>query len=335
MSEGLVSDKFWQATPSPQLVFVGKIVELSPIKDADFIELATADCGNGGKWRGVVKKGWMYMDCPCIVYLPDSILPENEALSFLAKDGWRIKMKRFKGEPSEALIVPYIGSHPIGTDITFEMGVTKYVKTMPANLAGIAKGDFPGFIPKTDEENFQRAHRAIEKLTGHPYYITEKLDGSSTTAYKWKGQFGVCSRNLDLEETEGNGYWKVANKYNLREKLPEGYAIQWETCGPGIQGNPLGLPELDGFAFNVWDIEKQRYLDISQFVPFCETIEFPRVGFISGPELDYFAPFDYQEIAKGKYRDSGKHREGIVIRSQNLIDGQMISFKVINLDFKD
>ena len=69
------------------------------------------------------------------------------------------------------------------------------------------------------------------------FYVTEKHDDSSATFYLNDGVFGVCSRNLDLEETEGNTFWKVARELKLEEKLRENgqnLAIQGELIGEGI-----------------------------------------------------------------------------------------------------
>jgi hypothetical protein len=58
------------------------------------------------------------------------------------------------------------------------------------------------------------------------------------TCYKKYGVFGVCSRNLDLKETEGNTFWNVASKLDIESNIPDNTAIQGELVGPGIQGNP-------------------------------------------------------------------------------------------------
>lgn len=315
-----------------KLVYVGKIIALEPIPGADFIVAATVVCGDGGKWRGVVKKADFEVGSRCIVYLPDSILPESESMKFMEATGWRVKMRRFRGAASEVVIMPSELVISIGKDVTNLFGVKKYFKPIPASLAGKAKGNFPGFIRKTDEPNYQRSQNLIDKLMGKPYYITEKADGSSSTAYRWKGVFGVCSRNLELEESTENGYWEIANRYNLKETLPEGYAIQWETCGPKIQSNPMGFNKIEGFAFSVWDISNQRYLEFDEFITFCKKLGFPTVKILfSG---DIYINIDLSKTAKGKY-ENGNEREGIVVRSWHLIDGEIISFKAINLDYKD
>lgn len=315
------------------LVYVGKIASIEKIENADFIVSATVICGQGGKWKGVVKKDQFSENDACILFLPDSILPENDAYRFMEKNKWRVKMCRFRGVPSEVLIMPYHGSEIIGTDLTEEYGVRKYFKPVPANLQGKAKGEFPNFIPKTDEPNFQAVPQLLEMMKGIPYYITEKIDGSSTTAYKYKGEFGVCSRNWEIERDENIGYWTLAIKHKLEERLPEGYALQWETCGPKIQNNPLGLTEIAGYAFSAYRIDEKRFLTYEEFTKLCKDIEFPHAKIVK--EGDSFDEDKLQELAEGKYEFSKKDREGIVIRSQiNSIGHKPISFKVINLNYE-
>ena len=41
----------------PGMAWVGKVLEISPIPDADRIQRAEVVCGKGGKWCGVVRKG--------------------------------------------------------------------------------------------------------------------------------------------------------------------------------------------------------------------------------------------------------------------------------------
>lgn len=323
------------------LVYIGMIVQLEEIPNADFIVSATVICGHGGKWKGIVKKSDFKQQDQCIVYLPDSLIPESEAMAFMKATHWRVKMRRFKGAPSEVLIMPVRSSmitgvnyeFPIGWDITELMGVTKYHKPVPAHLNGKAKGYFPSFIPKTDEPNYQRSPELIEALIGKPYYVTEKCDGSSTTAFRYKGKFGLCSRNLELEVDEENGYWKVVRKYLVEDRLPEGIAIQWETCGPGIQSNPMGLKEIDGFMFSVYNIPEHRYLELHEFTDLSKELGFPTCRILT--IMQSFQSFELEYLGQGKYQN-GKPREGVVVRSvDNHSNGAPISFKIINLDYEE
>lgn len=318
---------------SEKLVYIGRIIALDPIEKADFIDSATVVCGVGGKWRGIVKKDVFQVGDLCNVFLPDSIVPEQEAFSFMKASGWRVKMRRFRNAPSEVLIMEntVLGAWAIvGRDITAHTGVTKYYKPVPQHLQGYSIGTFPSFMPKTDEPNYQGVPDMVDALVDKRYFITEKADGSSTTAYRYKGNFGVCSRNLELERNEDNGYWKMAIKHKLEINLPEGIALQWETCGPGIQSNPMNLPEISAFAFSAYNILEHKYLEFTEFYKLCQDLKFPTCKFLSmGPR---FSKQGIELLGEGKYQGGGQ-REGVVVRSQENIGFAPISFKVINLNF--
>lgn len=318
------------------LVFIGKVIDIQPIEGADFIASATVVCGEGGKWKGVVKKTDFEVGSHCVVFLPDTQLdPEiHDYLPFMKDSNWRVKMRRFKGAPSEVLITRLrMGDsiEGVGYDMTQHYMVTRYHKPVAPHLQGIAIGAFPSFIPKTDEPNYQREPELVDSLVGKPYYITEKADGSSTTAFRYCGEFGLCSRNLQLAYNSENGYWKIADKYELEAKLPEGYALQWETCGPGIQSNPMGLSEISGFAFSGYFIPEHRYLTMSELYDFCVQLKFPMCPIVG--KGDCFSKEGIELLGEGLYTN-GKQREGVVVRSQDNYSGKPISFKVINLGFE-
>lgn len=317
------------------LAYIGKVTELHPIAEADRIESAVVVCGAGGRWTGVVKKGDFSIGDRCSVLLQDAVVKPDERWNFLERSGWRVRMARFRGAPSECVILPPTDGFEVGDDITESLGVEKYQKAIHASLAGDAIGDFPPFIPKTDEPNYQRARQLMEALDGLPYVVTVKADGSSGTAYRHDGRFGVCSRNQELKEGP-TGYWRVAKKYGIHERLPEGYAVQYEVVGPKIQSNPLGLKEIDALAFSVWDIANREYLGHDEFVSFCADIGFPTVDIVKCGESFCYSDDDLRLLAEGLY-PGGKQREGVVIRSRAAmrVAGERLSFKVINLLYRD
>jgi len=323
-------------------VYVGRILSISDIENADFIQHAIVVCGEGGKWSGIIRKGEFVVDDLCEVYLQDSLLPQIERYAFLEKNKYRIKMMRMRGVPSEVLIMPLsIGEKEIGEDITEELNVEKYEKQIPAVLSGLAKGNFPSFIPKTDEPNFQIVSKMIEELNGKKCYTTVKADGSSTTCYNKDGEFGVCSRNLEMKESGKNAFWQVANKYNVKEILGDkNIAIQFELVGPGVQKNPMGLKELDGRLFNIYDIDNKKYLNSCDVRKFSEDYNFPMVEIISWDEIFiYESDEQLRKMAEGKYPNESQ-REGIVIRPMEethvIIKKHPVrlSFKIINLLYK-
>lgn len=230
-----------------------------------------------------------------------------------------------------------------GDDLTEILGVVKYEKPLPAQLAGTARGNFPSFIRKTDEERVQNCIKYVtNKWEDHEWEITTKLDGSSFTAYfnrdgafaidnQWTGTFGVCSRNLDLKETEENAFWQVARKYDLETKLKKlgrSFAIQGELMGPGVQGNKEGLTELEMFVFNVFDIEKQSYLTPEERYAVVEILDLKHVPINAlSYKLDQgITVGDILKMAEGPSLKAST-REGIVFKSHT---DPNVSFKAIS-----
>jgi len=319
-----------------ETAWMGEVIQILPIEKADFLELAVADIGMGGVWSGVVKKGEFSSGDLCNVFLQDALIPKDmPGMEFMEKSRWRVRMSRFRGAPSESLITKPFIIEKIGSPIGNLLGIEKYEKPISPQLSGEVRGNFPSFIPKTDEDNFQKVPEFLEYLATVPVYITTKYDGSSGTIYRYRGDFGVCSRNMDLKETEGNSFWKVAKEWDLENTLPDGYAVQFELYGEGIQKNPLKVKGVHGAVFNVFNINNQEYLsfnDMMKFafgLPMVEILEYDFM--LESTDAEYL-----RNLAEGKYF-SGKQREGIVIRPmiEHRIGNSRVSTKIINLLYKD
>jgi RNA ligase (TIGR02306 family) len=322
-----------------KLAYIGKIIDIQPIKKADFIVSATVICGEGGKWMGTVKKDQFNIGDLVEVYLQDALLPKTDEFAFMEGYKYRVSMRRFKKVPSECLIMPLTLEGDVGDNIADVKGIMKYNKPISASLSGIALGGFPtDIIPKTDEPNFQTVSDMVDELRGKRYYSTVKADGSSGTIYRNGDHFGCCSRNLELKENDKTLVWKLAHKYDLPEKLPDGYAIQFEIVGPGIQSNRMGYDAVDMRVFNVWDIKHRRYLDAEVAFNFCKDFGLPTVEVIDwNKTFDFKTDEELRKYAEGKYKESGYPREGVVFRPmlEMKIDYERLSFKVINLMYKD
>lgn len=272
-----------------QLATVQKIAEVVPIEGADAIEKVRVN-----DWWCVAKKNEFKEGDLCVYFEIDSLLPiDPPTFEFLARGnkpktmtvdgkeytGYRLKTIRLRGQLSQGLALPHaqfkstFDSRPlpitVGTDVSELLNVVKYEAPMPAELAGKVRGNFPSFIPKTDEERVQNIGQTIMDQQGVLVYIAEKLDGTSATYYKKDGVFGVCSRNLDLLETEGNTHWKIARRLDLEKKLPEGIAIQGEIFGSSIGTNPFKATDQNFACFNVYSITEGRYLDFAEWMNFC------------------------------------------------------------------
>ena len=324
----------------PELAYIGQVTHIYPIPGADFIESLEVVCGPGGRWRGTAKKGDFDPGDRCEVYLQDALLPQSERFAFLEARHWRIRMVRLKGVPSECLIMPLTdttASLEVGVDITDLAGVTKYEKPLSANIGGDILGHFPSFVPKTDEPNFQRAPDLVAALQGRPFYATLKADGSSGTVF-WDrdGTVHACSRNFELKERPDTAVWQLVARYNLaQQRLP--LALQFEIVGPGVQKNRLGLKELELRLFNVWHIEQRRYLDFADMQAVARSLGLPVVDLVEVGEA--FTLRDDEALRRYAERSypNGATAEGVVIRptQEMQVDGERLSFKVINLLYRD
>jgi len=333
-----------------KLATIREITDIRPIEGADMIELASV-----GGWNVVVAKNVGHKIGDKVVYCEiDSFLPIREEFKFLRKssykkmddqEGFRLKTIKLRGQVSQGLILPisvvpivqFATGHdlPEGLDVTEMLGIVKYEPPIPAELSGKVKGGFPSFLRKADEERIQNLVKEYEeyKLTSkHQFYMTEKLDGSSATFYMNDGVFGVCSRNLELLETEGNTFWKVARELDLENKLKDkgNICLQGELIGEGIQGNPYKIKGQTVHFFNGFDIDTQTRMNINDFLILLDELEL-----LSVPILDvvFLLPDTVEgmlKLAEDKSRlNKLTEREGVVVRSLD----NTISFKAISNKF--
>jgi RNA ligase (TIGR02306 family) len=185
--------------------------------------------------------------------------------------GERLRTVKLRGQISQGLllnldnVIPETHSFGEDSDVSEYLNIKKWEKAIPAQLAGQVKGNFPTQIPKTDQERCQNLVKEIVAANeaGTKFEVTEKLEGSSMTVYKIDGEFGVCSRNLDLKRDENNSFWKVAIDLDLENKMSfsDNFAIQGELVGPGVQGNIYKLNELRFYVFDIYDIKDGVYMN--------------------------------------------------------------------------
>ena len=337
------------------------ISEILPIEGADRIEIARVQ-----GWQSVIRKG-DYKVGDSVIFVPiDTVL----APAVWNKHLWdkndptkpiRVKTIKLRGAVSQGLIFPrsLVSAQEIwdhmddpneDVSIAGMLGITKYEKPIPVQLAGQVKGDFPThLVSKTDEDNLKSNIAVLEELKEADFVeATLKIDGTSATYIKeLDGTFRVCSRNLELKDTESNVYWQMARKYKIQEMLKPGFCIQGEIAGPGIQGNPAGFNEVQLFVFNIFNLINRQPISMSviqdainisnwviQIVPHAKSWT-----------KQEFAPYnvdDLQNISNSFKYHNGKPAEGLVFRGfkeGKLIYSQtlqkMLSVKIINQNFKD
>jgi RNA ligase (TIGR02306 family) len=317
------------------------IDKIEPIEGADAIEAAVL-----GGWKVVVKKGEFVIGDLAVYLEIDSWVP-TELAPFLSKGkeprefngvkGERLRTVKLRGQLSQGLLLPLTSAGEFalneGDDVTEVLNIQKWERPMNAQLAGMAKGNFPSLIPKTDQERVQNLVKEIAAADGMLFEVTEKLEGSSMTCYLIDGEFGVCSRNLDLKETEGNAFWEVARRDDIEGKMratgPDAqFAIQGELIGPGIQGNIYKLSHTEFYVFDVYNIKSGEYLKPAERVLLINLMGLKHVPVIHPlwPMIDVTIE-GLLEYAEGTSNLNAKQEcEGIVFKQ---VDGGM-TFKAIS-----
>lgn len=285
-----------------QLATIRRITNIQPIKDRDLIV-----CANVDGWTVVVAKDQFKIGDPCVYFEPDSFLPtgdprwqmlvDKKSKEYEGQVGHVLKTIRMGGVYSNGFCVKLsdfpelqhvaVDAPELNIDVTSILGIKKYDPPEVLGKGGATKGNFPSFIPKSDEPRCQNLNRTIfdreihvatytdssgntVEVRNYPkntddteYEVTVKMDGSSFTSYHYNGTVGVCSRNLELKIDEpGNTFVDMFNLMKFEQVLPQlgNFAFQLELCGPKIQNNQENFNKFHLFLFKIYDINERRYL---------------------------------------------------------------------------
>lgn len=338
-----------------ELATIQKIKELKPIKKADRIEVAVV---NG--WETVVKKGEFEVGDKCVYIEIDALLPMEDKYSFLEKssykkeneynrEGYKLHTARLMGQISQGLALPLnkfdkkFTNYEEGRDVSEELNIVKYLKPEVTGNFGNLVGSYSKYSSKTDELRLQSNLHFLDVMEGKPYYITEKADGTSTTLEFVNGEFNVYGRNRQYKLDEDSVIKKFIQTLPIEEakRYGKGFILKGELVGPKIQGNKMGLKQLEFQAFTLEYVEegygvRQSFTELKEL---CNTIGVKTVKLVEEGDSFNYTLEDLLEKAKGNYEGTDTAREGIVIRLDTskyaTKDRGMreLSFKVINNDF--
>lgn len=321
-----------------KLASIQKIIDLQPIPNADAIEVATIK-----GWKVVVKKNEFKVNDLCVYCEIDSIMPEKPEFEFLRERKFRIKTMKLRGQISQGIAFPLsvlkTDNPPFvdDYDVTELLGVTLYEPIIPEQLRGQIKRQFPAYLfPKTDEERIQNIPNILEEFKDDIFYATEKIDGSSISIYKFKGETGICSRNMEFTNEDNSLYSKIAKELDIPEKLKlvnYDIALQGELIGEKVQGNKYNSKNAILF-YSGYDITNQKYLTFAELRKLLAQLELESVPVVAITKLsDYGKTVDeIIEFSKGYSVLNNKVlREGIVFRKIGI--NAKVSFKAINPEF--
>ena len=214
---------------------------------------------------------------------------------------------------------------------------------------------FPYWVVKTDEERIQNLTMHIPEYKNEFWWVTEKVDGSSSTftlkkEKHNKRKYVVCSRNVAMTPNSrnfytdmgvGNIYIEMAVKYDMERILneilnanPEAnfVTLQGEIYGAGVQKRDYSMTDHDLRIFNVILGFDDRVIRMNpeqgqRFVESFGLKYVPVLGLISFDNLNNCD--DFLALAKGVSAIDGLPREGLVFRNGDATK----SFKAVDPEF--
>lgn len=309
-----------------QLASLQKVVDVSPIENADAIEKVTV-LG----WECIVKKDEKIKVNDLVVYIEiDSIAPPVEPFLFLEPRRYRVRTIRLRGVYSQGLALPISYFPEIalkvknntfkeGSDLTELLGIVKYdpelqkerqnttVKYNPVReflmryswfrrlhhkFFPREKKGWPSFIRKTDETRIQSMPSVLQKYTDKEWYITEKLDGQSASYFviRKKTFFG---KKCVFGVCSRNIYLKTKHNctwWNVADKYKIKNILQSVNKDICIQGEIVG----PGIQKNKYGLSELHFYvfnvyDIKQkkYYEFDELVDFCNTyGFEKVPLID-------------------------------------------------
>lgn len=166
-----------------KLVTVRQISAIEDIPGADLIKVAQVE-----GWKVVVKAGEFQPGDLCVFFEVDSFLPmDDPRYAFLKKnaitwngiEGARLKTIRLRKQLSQGLALPLhlfpeVEPHLDAPELrqinfTGELGIMKWEKVLTGGQAAQAKGSFPSFLRKSDQERAQNMGNEIFGLGTFEY----------------------------------------------------------------------------------------------------------------------------------------------------------------------
>ena len=257
-----------------KLASLETISEILPIEGADKIELAQVQ-----GWQSVIKKH-SYKVGDQVIFVPiDTVLTPREWNKFLwdknePSKPIRVKTAKLRGAISQGLIFPktlvsaqevwdHMDDSSEDVSLASMLGISKYEKPIPVQLAGQVKGEFPShLVSRTDEDNLKSNIEALEELKEAEWVeATLKIDGcldESTLIETEKGLMSikqivdsrciglkVLTLDVDIRKIEYQPILNVFANENTSQK--EWYEVELEDGSVlKLTGNhKIFLPELN------------------------------------------------------------------------------------------
>ena len=301
---------------------LAKIVLIESVRhheNADRLDVVTVE-----GYPAIVQRGTFVVGDKAIFIYPDSVLPDAVWAMDYGGAKSRVKAKKIRGDWSYGIAMPVnpmVAEHPVGTDLTDVLGLTKSEDADSQTI-------LPYAVPRTKQAFSQEvAHLHYGKVVD----VTEKIDGKSiTVGYRRENDdfFVVGRRGNEV----GADVMALIDAMELRYKLigfcnSVGYdlALRFELYGQGIQSskvNPHSKMPVALALFDVWNISKAMYEGTDSALYFVNVGRSLQLETVKVLEHDVFLTPELVDL----YQNIDvKPLEGVVIKGENF------SFKIMNL----
>lgn len=294
-------------------------------------------------WKGLDRAVWI---------LPDSVTGDHEIFDWYGRQK-KTKTIKLRGVMSYGFFIPALPYHRVGDEVSAAYGVTKYEEPIKrVSLKGEEQENSPSkSVNYTDIENIRNSKYSKDLFqVGESVVLLEKCDGSNArflytkeglkcgSHYRWLREYfkddkqvwalkrswwkRLLNKMLGWYEPQMNRsksqWWKMADRYNLKEKLAKypGYMFVGEMFGNRV--NILKYFEEKGrieLAFyDIYDTAAGRYLDWPDALKIFKGLELPVVPIL------YEGPFESYDSLKpladngSKVPDAKDICEGWIIR---------------------
>ncbi len=300
-------------------VVVTPVLDINAHPNADRLEIASV-LG----WTCVVPKD-VYQPGQSVVYIPvDAVLPvdlsDRIGVTRYLSNG-RVRAAKLRGAVSYGLIMANEGDHPVGTDLTEALGITKFEPPIRVTSGDILP-PHPALTHYTNIENIKNYPTLFEE--GEEVIATEKVHGTNCIHALFideDGQevFMASSHRHRRKQDPESTYWRTfdeATRALLREAIGNGRTalIYKEVYGSKIQHLNYGLSNaVQDVAFDL--CVDGRYVDYDRFKALCDTHR------VSTAPLLYRGAFDRARLGE---LINGKGVKTVVGQGQHIMEGAVI-----------
>lgn len=286
------------SNPSRVMARLVHVDAIEPIPDADRIEVAKV-----GGWTVVVGKGDFKASDLAVFFEVDSFLPADDSryakfaergvkdmiIDGAAKKGHVLRTARLRGVYSQGLLMKPQDVLPSDipeyayeqmcerkANLTSLCGVCEYdpIRAVDQGNMSILRKYDPWVAPRTDAERIQNVSEDVfSAIKKSEHFVSVKVDGTSMTClYDPRyNKVRLFSHNNELGYDTGFGkqIYDQAVEQGIIEWVTDnpGITLQFEACGPKINGNRLGLKAMWLYIFSMWDTEKCEYLNPYDVLP--------------------------------------------------------------------